>query len=172
MLQGGVVAAFGLVRGSAQADMLQLSASNPLATDTLAQVHTVHECTNAANCSGIQALLWRTQSCQLMLAALCTLLLMSIAAMSTGICKSVIRLLSWTCLLQTVVVRLSRLPVRSMLIVQYMRHCFDICWEAAIEWCGAFAGCCCGWGEHADLWFCSCCLGAGLSYWEAKPIWF
>lgn len=39
VLQGGVVAAFGLVRGSAQADMLQLSAGNPFGTDTLAQVH-------------------------------------------------------------------------------------------------------------------------------------
>ena len=36
--QGGVVAAFGLVRGSAQADMLQLSADNPVTTDLLAQV--------------------------------------------------------------------------------------------------------------------------------------
>ena len=38
VLQGGVVAAFGLVRGSAQADMLQLSAGSPFGTDTLAQV--------------------------------------------------------------------------------------------------------------------------------------
>lgn len=37
-LKGGVVAAFGLVRGSAQADMLQLSAANPITTDLLAQV--------------------------------------------------------------------------------------------------------------------------------------
>lgn len=46
VLQGGVVAAFGLVRGSAQADMLQLSASNPFETDTLAQVKTVHTVTS------------------------------------------------------------------------------------------------------------------------------
>lgn len=38
MLQSGVVAAFGLVRGGAQADMLQLSAGNPLSTDTIVQV--------------------------------------------------------------------------------------------------------------------------------------
>ena len=37
-MQGGVVAAFGLVRGSAQADMLQLSAPNPITQDLLAQV--------------------------------------------------------------------------------------------------------------------------------------
>lgn len=37
-MQGGVVAAFGLVRGSAQADMLQLSAANPITQDLLAQV--------------------------------------------------------------------------------------------------------------------------------------
>lgn len=36
-LKGGVVAAFGLVRGSAQADMLQLSAANPITQDLLAQ---------------------------------------------------------------------------------------------------------------------------------------
>ena len=42
-----MVAAFGLVRGSAQADMLQLSASNPFETDTLAQVQTVRECTGS-----------------------------------------------------------------------------------------------------------------------------
>ena len=41
-----MVAAFGLVRGSAQADMLQLSASNPFETDTLAQVNTVHTITS------------------------------------------------------------------------------------------------------------------------------
>ena len=46
LLQGGVVAAFGLVRGSAQADMLQLSARNPLETDTLAQVQAVLACTS------------------------------------------------------------------------------------------------------------------------------
>ena len=39
VLQAGVVAAFGLVRGSAQADMLQLSASDPFTPDLLAQVH-------------------------------------------------------------------------------------------------------------------------------------
>ncbi|KAL0018824.1 hypothetical protein WJX77_002879 [Trebouxia sp. C0004] len=36
-LKGGVVAAFGLVRGSAQADMLQLSVGNPLTPQFLAQ---------------------------------------------------------------------------------------------------------------------------------------
>ena len=39
------MAAFGLVRGSAQADMLQLSSSNPFGTDTLAQVQAVNQCT-------------------------------------------------------------------------------------------------------------------------------
>ncbi len=38
MVQGGVVAAFGLVRGSAQADMLQLSVGNPFTPQLLAQV--------------------------------------------------------------------------------------------------------------------------------------
>lgn len=47
LVQGGVVAAFGLVRGSAQADMLQLSAGNPFETDTLAQVQTVQERTGS-----------------------------------------------------------------------------------------------------------------------------
>ena len=37
-MQGGVVAAFGLVRGSAQADMLQLSAAQGLSLDFAAQV--------------------------------------------------------------------------------------------------------------------------------------
>ncbi|KAL3158063.1 hypothetical protein ABBQ32_011672 [Trebouxia sp. C0010 RCD-2024] len=40
-LKGGVVAAFGLVRGSAQADMLQLSAGSPFGRDTLAQAAVV-----------------------------------------------------------------------------------------------------------------------------------
>lgn len=38
MVQGGVVAAFGLVRGSAQADMLQLSVGSPFTPQLLAQV--------------------------------------------------------------------------------------------------------------------------------------
>ena len=37
-LQAGVVAAFGLVRGGAQADMIQLSATALLSPETLAQV--------------------------------------------------------------------------------------------------------------------------------------
>ena len=37
-MQGGVVAAFGLVRGSAQADMLQLSTAQGLSLDFIAQV--------------------------------------------------------------------------------------------------------------------------------------
>jgi len=45
MVQGGVVAAFGLVRGSAQADMLQLSVPNPFTPDLLAQVrHSIKQC--------------------------------------------------------------------------------------------------------------------------------
>ncbi len=45
MVQGGVVAAFGLVRGSAQADMLQLSVPNPFTPDLLAQVrHSMKQC--------------------------------------------------------------------------------------------------------------------------------
>ena len=38
VVQGGVVAAFGLVRGSAQADMLQLSVGNTFTPQLLAQV--------------------------------------------------------------------------------------------------------------------------------------
>ena len=38
------MAAFGLVRGSAQADMLQLSAGNPITTDLLAQVQASTAC--------------------------------------------------------------------------------------------------------------------------------
>ena len=41
VLQSGVVTAFGLVRGGAQADMLQLSVGNPLSVNTLAQVGTL-----------------------------------------------------------------------------------------------------------------------------------
>ena len=37
-MQGGVVAAFGLVRGGAQADMLQQSTASPFTADLLAQV--------------------------------------------------------------------------------------------------------------------------------------
>ena len=37
-MQAGVVAAFGLVRGAAQADMLQLAVDNPFQTDLLAKV--------------------------------------------------------------------------------------------------------------------------------------
>ena len=80
LLQGGVVAAFGLVRGSAQADMLQLSASNPFESDTLAQVQTVHECRNCSSCQ-----------CRILSAGCCVHMLpqvlMCTKAMSPQSCK-------------------------------------------------------------------------------------